>query len=127
MKNEREKSDASKVAKRPVNKPKVAEVDLWGLRGGVGGAKGWGRGEHWRATHVPDTEPGKRVQGLERYESLQSSRLRQQLMIIIPESAPHEALSLCDNTSKGLENPSSHGFSGNPYLSAIGFWRCGSG
>ena len=37
-----------------------------GLRGGVGGAKGWGRGEHGRATHVPDTEPGKRVQGLER-------------------------------------------------------------
>jgi hypothetical protein len=30
MKNEREKSDPSKVAKRPANKPKVAEVDLWG-------------------------------------------------------------------------------------------------
>ena len=29
MKNEREKSDPSKVAKRPGNKPKVAEVDLW--------------------------------------------------------------------------------------------------
>jgi RNA-directed DNA polymerase len=30
MKNEREKSDPSKVAKRPANKPKVAEVDLAG-------------------------------------------------------------------------------------------------
>jgi RNA-directed DNA polymerase len=30
MKNEREKSDPSKVAKRPANKPKVSEVDLWG-------------------------------------------------------------------------------------------------
>jgi hypothetical protein len=30
MKNEREKSDPSKVAKRPANKPKVPEVDLWG-------------------------------------------------------------------------------------------------
>jgi hypothetical protein len=29
MKNEREKSDPSKVAKRPANKPKVSEVDLW--------------------------------------------------------------------------------------------------
>ena len=29
MKNGREKSDPSKVAKRPANKPKVPEVDLW--------------------------------------------------------------------------------------------------
>ena len=32
MKNEREKSDPSKVAKRPANKPKVQEVDS-GLAG----------------------------------------------------------------------------------------------
>ena len=30
MKNEREKSDPSIVAKRPANKPETAEVDLWG-------------------------------------------------------------------------------------------------
>jgi hypothetical protein len=30
MKNEREKSDPSKVAKRPANKQETAEVDLWG-------------------------------------------------------------------------------------------------
>ena len=30
MKNEREKSDPSIVAKRPANKPKVSEADLWG-------------------------------------------------------------------------------------------------
>ena len=29
MKKEREKSDPSIVAKRPANKPKVSEVDLW--------------------------------------------------------------------------------------------------
>ena len=74
---------------------------------------------------IPSRESVSR--GLNVYESLQSSRLRQQLMIIIPESAPHEALSLCDNTSKRLESPSSHGFFGKILLSAIGFWRCGSG
>ena len=30
MKNEQEKSDPSIVAKRPANKPEIAEVDLWG-------------------------------------------------------------------------------------------------
>ena len=30
MKNEQEKSDPSLVAKRPANKPEIAEVDLWG-------------------------------------------------------------------------------------------------
>ena len=30
MKNEQEKSDPSIVAKRPANKPDIAEVDLWG-------------------------------------------------------------------------------------------------
>ena len=30
MKNEQEKSDPSVVAKRPANKPEIAEVDLWG-------------------------------------------------------------------------------------------------
>ena len=29
MKNEQEKSDPSIVAKRPANKPNIAEVDLW--------------------------------------------------------------------------------------------------
>ena len=29
MKNEQEKSDPSIVAKRPANKPQIAEVDLW--------------------------------------------------------------------------------------------------
>ena len=29
MKNKQEKSDPSIVAKRPANKPNIAEVDLW--------------------------------------------------------------------------------------------------
>ena len=30
MKNEQEKSDPSIVAKKPANKPEIAEFDLWG-------------------------------------------------------------------------------------------------
>ena len=56
MKNEQEKSDPSTVAKKSANNPGRP-------RGGVGGAKGRNRGKHGRATHVPDTEPGKRVPG----------------------------------------------------------------
>ena len=52
--------------KRPANKPKVAEVGLWAC-GAESVEPRDGRGEHGRATHVPDTEPGKRVQGLERW------------------------------------------------------------
>jgi hypothetical protein len=54
MKHGQEKSDLFIVALKPANKP--------GRPGrGVGGAKGEDRGEHERATHVPDTAPGKRV------------------------------------------------------------------
>jgi hypothetical protein len=42
------------LAEKPVNKPGQP-------RGGVGGAKEEDQGEHGRATHVPDTAPGKRV------------------------------------------------------------------
>ena len=54
MKNEQEKSDLFIVAMKPANKPGAT-------RGGAGGAKGEDRGEHGRATHAPDSEPGKRV------------------------------------------------------------------
>jgi hypothetical protein len=67
MKNEQEKSDPSIVAKRPANNPHIAEVDLWGSGAESAepreGTKGRDRGKHGRATHVPDTEPGKRVPG----------------------------------------------------------------
>ena len=35
----------------------------WATGGGAGGAKGGGRGKHGRATHAPDTEPGKCAPG----------------------------------------------------------------
>ena len=63
MKKEREKSDPSIVAKRPANKPKVSEADLWG---------GWAEpvepregteGNTEEQHTLPDTEPGKRVPG----------------------------------------------------------------
>ena len=60
MKNEREKSDPSKVAKRPGNKPKLAEVDLW-----AGGAESvepregteGNTGEQQLAAKVADATP----------------------------------------------------------------------
>jgi hypothetical protein len=61
MKKEREKSDPSIGAKRPANKPETPELDLWG--GWAEPVEGRDRGKHGRATHVPDTEPGKRVPG----------------------------------------------------------------
>ena len=54
MTNEQEKSDLFVVAMKLANKP-------WATGRGVGGAKEEDRGEHRRATHVPDSEPGKRV------------------------------------------------------------------
>jgi len=56
MKNEQEKSDPSIVAKRPANKPEIAEVDLWGSgaelverRGGTEGNTGEQRSAGRRA------------------------------------------------------------------------------
>ena len=54
MKRGQEKSDLFIVAMKPTNKPGR-------LGRGAGGAKGEDRGEHGRATHVPDSEPGERV------------------------------------------------------------------
>jgi hypothetical protein len=62
MKNEQEKSDPSIVAKRPANKPDIARLTS-GVAGRNRRSQGKGRGKHGRATHVPDTEPGKRVPG----------------------------------------------------------------
>ena len=56
MMNELEKSDPSIVAAKPTK-----QVRTIGL--GVGGAKRRGQGEHARAAHTPDTEPGERVTG----------------------------------------------------------------
>ena len=68
MKNEREKSDPSKVAKRPANKPKVAEVDLW-----AGGAES---AEPKEGARESNTRAGHRAgkacpRGLNVYERLQ--------------------------------------------------------
>jgi hypothetical protein len=63
MKNEREKSDPSIVAKRSANKPKVSEADLWG---------GWaepvepregteGKTEEQHTCRTPSRERGRRA------------------------------------------------------------------
>src|SRR5260370_6792729 len=46
---------------RPLHSSTEAGEQTWATGGGAGGAKGEDRGEHGRATHVPDTAPGKRV------------------------------------------------------------------
>ena len=50
MKHGQEKSDLFIVALKPANKP-----------GQLGAELVEARGEHGRATHVPDTAPGKRI------------------------------------------------------------------
>jgi hypothetical protein len=56
MMNELEKSD-------PSNSSCEAGEQVRRIGRGVGGAKGRGQGEHARAAHAPDTEPGERVTG----------------------------------------------------------------
>ena len=63
MKNKQEKSDPSIVAKRPANKPTIPEMELWASGAELAERREGARGKHWRATHVPDTEPRKRVPG----------------------------------------------------------------
>ena len=46
---------------RPLHSSVEAGEQTWATGGGAGGAKEEDQGEHGRATHVPDTEPGKRV------------------------------------------------------------------
>lgn len=56
MMHEQEKSDLSTVARKPANntgRPEAESVE----------PRGEDRGEHGRATHAPDAEPGKRVPG----------------------------------------------------------------
>ena len=57
MTNGPKKSDLAKVAGKPTNKAGIRDG------GGVGGAKGGGRGEREPAKHVPDAVPGSRVTG----------------------------------------------------------------
>ena len=76
MKNEQEKSDPSIVAKRPANKPDIAEVDLWGS-----GAESAEPREGTEETRESNTRAGHRAgkacpRGLNVYEKLQSKERR---------------------------------------------------
>ena len=72
MKNEQEKSDPSIVAKRPANKPDIAEVDLWGS-GAESAEPREGTEGNTRAGH----RAGKACpRGLNVYEKLQSKERR---------------------------------------------------
>ena len=46
---------------RPLHSSNESGEQTWATGRGAGGAKEEDRGEHRRATHVPDSEPGKRV------------------------------------------------------------------
>jgi hypothetical protein len=56
MMKELEKSD-------PSDSSCEADEQVRTIGHGVGGATGRGQGEHARAAHTPDTEPGERVTG----------------------------------------------------------------
>jgi hypothetical protein len=81
MTNGREKSDPSSC--------EAGEQDRT-TGGGVSGAKGRGRGKHGRATHAPDSEPGKRVPGAR--PCTESSAVEE-------EGTVHRLASLCDGRS----------------------------
>jgi len=46
---------------RPLHSSNEAGEQTWATGCGVGGVKGEDRGEHGRATHAPDSEPGESV------------------------------------------------------------------
>src|ERR1019366_7350012 len=58
-----EADDARTGEVRPAHSSDEAGEQTRATGSGVGGAKAWGRRERGRATHVRDTEPGKRVTG----------------------------------------------------------------
>ena len=83
MKNEQEKSDPSIVAKRPANKPKVAEVDLW-----AGGAESAepregteGNTGEQRTCRTPSRESVS--QGLERVREAAKQRKKERFTALL--------------------------------------------
>src|SRR5262245_13528261 len=54
-------ADARPREVRPGHSSNEADEQRQTTGGGVGGAKGWGRGEREPAKHAPGTGPGKRV------------------------------------------------------------------
>jgi len=99
MKNEREKSDPSKVAKRPANKPKVSEVDLWG---------GWAESAEPREgaegntgeQHTCRTPSRESVsQGLERVREACKATLRRQIPKVGARCVNHARRDLCGGCS----------------------------
>src|ERR1700737_1102461 len=83
MKNEQEKSDPSIVAKRPANKPQIAEVDLWGSGAESAepreGTKGNTGEQHTRRT--PSRESVS--QGLERVREAAKQRKKERFTALL--------------------------------------------
>jgi RNA-directed DNA polymerase len=112
MKKEREKSDPSIVAKKPANKPNVSEVDLWGWRGGVSGAKGRDRGKHGRATHGPDTPSRESVsQGLERVREAARKRKKERFTALMH----HVTIDLLKDAYSWLKREAAPGVDGRTW------------
>ena len=115
MKKEREKSDPSKVAKRPANKPKVSKVDLWGgwaepvePRGGTEGNTG--------KQHTYRTPSRASVsQGLERVREAARKRKKERFTALLH----HVTIDLLKDAYSWLKREAAPGVDGQTWQSYL--------
>ena len=113
MKNEQEKSDPSIVAKRPANKPQIAEVDLWGSgaesaepREGTEGNTG-----EQRTCRTPSRESVS--QGLERVREVAKQRKKERFTALLH----HVTIDLLKDAYSWLKREAAPGVDGRTWQS----------
>src|ERR1700756_1834415 len=113
MKNEQEKSDPSIVAKRPANKPDIAEVDLWGSgaesaepREGTEGNTG-----EQRTYRTPSRESVS--QGLERVREAAKQRKKERFTALLH----HVTIDLLKDAYSWLKREAAPGVDGRTWQS----------
>src|SRR6202140_4475831 len=113
MKNEQEKSDPSIVAKRPANKPDIAEVDLWGSgaesaepREGTEGNTG-----EQRTCRTPSR--GSVSQGLERAREVAKRRKKERFTALLH----HVTIDLLKDAYSWLKREAASGVDGRTWQS----------
>src|SRR5208337_2215655 len=113
MKNEQEKSDPSIVAKRPANKPQIAEVDLWGSGAESAepreGTKGNTGEQHTRRT--PSRESVS--QGLERVREAAKQRKKERFTALLH----HVTIDLLKDAYSWLKREAAPGVDGRTWQS----------
>src|ERR1700730_15098374 len=113
MKNKQEKSDPSIVAKRPANKPQIAEVDLWGSGAESAepreGTKGNTGEQHTRRT--PSRESVS--QGLERVREAAKQRKKERFTALLH----HVTIDLLKDAYSWLKREAAPGVDGRTWQS----------